>query len=334
MAPRPARLARVLSVSLLAGVACLAAVPDAHSAPRLTKATKLRLPSEGNVIVARLELRATPATIRRRGRIATPRLQVRRAGRLARDIGVFAGVRRAARRGRFTAFVVAVNPVQRPRSSVLRSLASQDAFFEVALRRSGVEEMTFELNAASSKAFPNVLNANSPRAEQLASQLFPPALARCKPIRRSRTELGPCRLQFFGAVAAAQDRPIDEALYRIIRASDPIRRTDVQTFRFPPQPGEGSRSGVSFLFSQPVAGVRIESLDGRRIVDLGGASPGLRCERDATVGFCIPSSPGTGGSFVIGQTPGVPPGTAGIELTPVLPPFQPVAPPVDNRVVM
>jgi hypothetical protein len=336
MASGLARPARRSMAAVLAALGCLAAVPDAQAGSRLTKSTKVRVPSDGNLSVARLELRASRPAVRGRGRISPPRLRTRRARRLPRDIAVLASVRRQARRGRFTAFVVVVNPARSRRAST-----AQDGPLTVSISgdyayRRILEAVSFDLGDPRNLAFPNVLNANSPRAEELASQVFARAVGRFRAIRRSSVSLGPLQRYYFGSVAAARDRPIGTTFYhRLVAGEEPIQRTDVQTFRIPPGAGEGSRSVVGFEFNQPVLGVRIESLDGRRITTFEGASSGLECATtNPFTGFCTFAAPSDGGAFVIGQTPGVAPGTPGIELTPVLPPFQPVATPVDDRVVM
>jgi hypothetical protein len=314
----------------LAALACLAVVPDAQAGSRLTKSTTLRLPSDGNMSLARLELRASPGATRRRGRIPTPRLRIRGARRLPRDVGVFAAVRRQGRRGRFSAFLVLVNPARRGGAS-----AAQSSTVEVVFGTTFEEYAIIEQGDRRTRVFPNVLNENSPRAGELVTRLVDEEIPRCAILKRLKVDLGSCKVQFEAARLAAQDRAIAAGIYSRIRAVGLIQRTDVQTFRIPPGSGEGSRSVVGFEFNQPVVGVRIESLDGRRITTFEGASSGLRCATtDPFTGFCTFQAPSTGGAFVIGQTPGVPPGTPGIELTPVLPPFQPVAPPFDNRVVM
>ena len=191
MVPGLAHPVRLFTAAALAVGVCLVAAPDAEAAA--TKRLSIRLPSEGNMSVTRVELRAV--AILRRGRLPAPRLRIRRGRAVPRDVSVVASVRRRARRGRFTAFIVVVNP-----ASSARSFASQDGsgFFElvgeVLLPRRNAGEIRFEVNAATSKSFPNVLNENSARAERLAEQLLPPALRRCRAIKE-RVQTGSCRLQ-------------------------------------------------------------------------------------------------------------------------------------------
>jgi hypothetical protein len=85
----------------------------------------------------------------------------------------------------------------------------------------------------------------------------------------------------------------------------------------------------------PVEGVLVESVPGQSIITLDGRTQGLQCLIiDPSTGECRLGDRATGGSFIIGQSPGVSLGAVGLDFFPILPPFQPIVPGGGTEAVM